>query len=225
MPAFRKTLPQRYLVSPEIFAQEQERILSTQWLLAGHQNQIAKAGEYFLLDVAGESLIILRDQMGQLRTFYNVCRHRGTRLCEEKTGQLRETLQCPYHAWTYNLEGRLVGAPHMDKVDGFDRSAHSLHAVRLASWEGFIFLNLSEEPRPLEAVFAPLARAPRRYPRSAPTEERLLLAARLSAPVARAPPVRARLRRARDAPRVKQNESRRHRQRMALAAQIASAMR
>ena len=94
-PAFRKTadtftagaktLPQRYFVSPEIFAKEQEKIFSAQWVLVGHQSQIAKAGDYFVQEVAGESLIIVRDQKAEVRGFYNVCRHRGTRLCEEKT--------------------------------------------------------------------------------------------------------------------------------------------
>ncbi len=152
-----KTLPQRYLISTEVFAKEQECIFSRQWLCVGHQSQLAKAGDYFVQEVAGESLILLRDQKGQVRGFYNVCRHRGTRLCEEKSGQLRETIQCPYHAWTYTLEGRLVGAPHMDKIAGFDKAEHSLHAISPALWEGFIFVNLAEEPTPLERVFAPLA--------------------------------------------------------------------
>jgi hypothetical protein len=95
-PAFRKTtdsftagaktLPQRYFISPEIFAKEQENIFSSQWVLVGHRSQIAKAGDFFVQDVAGESLIIAHDQKGTLRAFYNVCRHRGTRLCEEKGG-------------------------------------------------------------------------------------------------------------------------------------------
>src|SRR5437016_6278758 len=167
MPAFRKTadtftagaktLPQRYLISPQVFAQEQERIFSRQWLCVGHQSQLAKPGAYVVQEIAGESLIILRDQKGQLRGFYNVCRHRGTRLCEEKSGQLRETIQCPYHAWTYGLDGQLLGAPHMDKVESFDKADHSLHPVNLGLWEGFIFVNLSEKPMPLEQAFAPLA--------------------------------------------------------------------
>jgi len=166
-PAFRKTaetftagaktLPQNHLISPEVFAKEQERIFSTQWLCVGHQSQLAKPGDYFVQEVVGESLIILRDQKRGVRGFYNVCRHRGTRICEEKSGHLRETLQCPYHAWTYGLDGRLVGAPHMDKVDGFNKAQYSLHAVSLALWEGFIFVNLAKEPPPLETVFAPLA--------------------------------------------------------------------
>lgn len=148
-----KTLPQRYFVSPEIFAKEQADIFSTQWVLVGHQSQIAKAGDYFVADVgppsadsvvAKESLIVLHDKGGEVRGFYNVCRHRGTRLCENKTGQVR-AIQCPYHAWTYGLDGKLIGAPHMDDVPGFDKGEHSLHAVNLALWEGFIFVNLAGE--------------------------------------------------------------------------------
>src|SRR6266581_5969219 len=115
-----KTLPQRYFVSPVIFDREQNVLFSTQWVLAGHQSQIAKAGDYFTSEVAGESLIIVRDQTATIRGFYNVCRHRGTRLCEDKDGRFR-AIQCPYHAWTYGLDGRLIGAPHMDDVPGFNK--------------------------------------------------------------------------------------------------------
>ena len=152
-----KTLPQRYFVSADVFAAEQERIFSQQWLCVGHQSQLTQSGDYFLQEVAGESVLILRDQKAQVRAFYNVCRHRGTRLCEEKSGRFRETLQCPYHAWTYALDGKLVGAPHMDKVEGFDKAEHSLHPVNLALWEGFIFVNLASAPTPFEKLFAPLA--------------------------------------------------------------------
>ena len=164
-PAFRKTadtfaagaktLPQRYFVSAEIFAEELAEIFSSQWILVGHQSQLAKSGDYFLAKVADESLIIVRDQKGEVRGFYNICRHRGTRLCATATGH-SATLQCPYHAWTYALDGRLVGAPHMDEVPGFDKTAHSLHDVHLGLWEGFIFVRLDESPVPLAEVFRPL---------------------------------------------------------------------
>jgi glycine betaine catabolism A len=178
MPPFRKTaetftsgaktLAQKYFVSPEIFAEEQEKIFSTQWMLVGHQSQIAKPGDYFTAQVGPpssdygatglgpESLIIVRDKGGEIRGFYNVCRHRGTRLCEDASGQVR-AIQCPYHAWTYSLDGKLVGAPHMDDVPGFDKAEYSLHPVNLALWEGFIFVNLAKKPMPLEKWFAPLA--------------------------------------------------------------------
>jgi len=164
-PAFRKTtetftagaksLAQRYFISPEIFAQEQEKIFSRQWVLVGHQSQIAKGGDYFAADVAGESLIVVRDRRSMIRGFYNVCRHRGTRLQEDQSGHV-SSIQCPYHAWTYGLDGRLLGAPHMDGVPGFDKADYALHPVNLALWEGFIFVTLSDSPAPLDKWFAPL---------------------------------------------------------------------
>jgi Rieske 2Fe-2S family protein len=165
-PAFRKTvetftagaksLAQRYFVSSEIFAQEQNKIFSRQWVLVGHQNQIANPGDYFTTEVAGESLIMVRDKRGTIHGFYNVCRHRGSRLIEPGSGQ-SATIQCPYHAWTYALDGRLMGAPHMDEVSGFDKADYSLRAVNLALWEGFVFVNLGDSPPPVTEWFKPLA--------------------------------------------------------------------
>jgi Rieske 2Fe-2S family protein len=164
--ASAKSLPQRYFVSPEIFTEEQKKIFSEQWVLVGHQSQIPRSGDYFISEVAGENLIVVRDQRSTIRAFYNVCRHRGTRLREEKSGHA-SVIQCPYHAWTYALDGRLLGAPHMDDVSGFDKADYSLHPVHLGLWEGFIFLNLADKQQnasterggyiPLEEWFAPLA--------------------------------------------------------------------
>src|SRR5258708_23878424 len=88
-----KTLPQRYFVSPEIFAQELEKIFATNWVLVGHQSQLAEPGDYFLAEVAGESLIVTKDQRSTIHAFYNVCRHRGPRLCEEQNGHTA-AIQC-----------------------------------------------------------------------------------------------------------------------------------
>jgi len=166
MPAFHKTtetfkpgaktLPQEFFVSEEIFSTERQRIFSTEWLCVGHQNQLEKPGEYLLANVAGESLIILRDHKDELHGFYNVCRHRGTRLCETSRGQFAHAIQCPYHAWTYRLDGRLLGAPHMEDVAGFDKSQHSLRHAGLGVWEGFIFVNLGKAPVPLAQRYSPL---------------------------------------------------------------------
>ena len=150
-----KTLAQRYFVSAEIFEAEQTAIFSTQWVCVGHRSEINKPGDYFVAEVAGESVIVTRPQGGEARGFYNVCRHRGTRLCEMPVGH-SAALQCPYHAWTYGLDGRLIGAPHMDEVPGFDKSAHSLKGVHLDLWEGFIFVSLAEAPVALAKTFAPL---------------------------------------------------------------------
>src|SRR5438128_1924608 len=100
-----KTLPQKYFVSPEVFAEEQEKIFSKQWLLVGHQSQLEKSGDFFLATITGESVIVIRDQKSAIRGFFNVCRHRGTRLKEDACGHA-STIQCPYHAWTYGLDGR-----------------------------------------------------------------------------------------------------------------------
>jgi len=150
-----QSMAQKYFVSPEIFADEQKRIFSGRWLLVGHQSQIAKPGDYFLATVADENLIVVRDQRSQIRGFYNVCRHRGTRLKEEVCGNSL-TIQCPYHSWTYGLDGRLAGAPHMDEVPGFDKADYPLNGANLGIWEGFIFVNLESNAEGLEDWFAPL---------------------------------------------------------------------
>jgi phenylpropionate dioxygenase-like ring-hydroxylating dioxygenase large terminal subunit len=148
-----KTLEQKYFVSPEIFAEEREKIFARQWVLVGHQSQLAEPGDYFVAVVAGENLIVVRDRRSVIRGFYNVCRHRGTRLKEDACGHA-SAIQCPYHAWTYGLDGRLIGAPHMDQVPDFDKADYSLHAANLGLWEGFIFVSLADSPAPLERWFA-----------------------------------------------------------------------
>ena len=156
--ATAKSLPQKYFVSPEIFADEQRKVFPNEWLLVGHQSQIANSGDYIVQDVNRESIIVIRDKDEEIRAFYNVCRHRGTRLKEDNCGH-SSAIQCPYHAWTYGLDGRLIGAPHMDEVPGFDKTDYPLRPVNLGVWEGFIFVN----PVPkrdgwlsLEDWFAPL---------------------------------------------------------------------
>jgi glycine betaine catabolism A len=151
-----RTLAGKYYTSPEIFASEQERIFFNQWFCAGHVSRIQNSGDFFVLDAFGESIIILRDQAEEVRAFYNVCRHRGTHMCEVEDGRFNKSIQCPYHAWTYSLDGKLIGAPLMKDVEDFNKEEFPLHKIRLTLWNGFIFLNMSESPRPFEQVFAPL---------------------------------------------------------------------
>ena len=151
------TLPQQYYTSNEVFARETERIFKKSWVCAGHQSRIPEAGEYFLLNLFEESLIVLRDKAGQIRAFYNVCRHRGTRICEKDEGRFSGSVQCSYHAWTYGLDGRLIGAPFMKDVEGFRWEDYPLRAAPVQLWEGFIFVFLGAgTPRPLEETNAPL---------------------------------------------------------------------
>ncbi len=151
----QKTLPGHYFCDKSIFIEEQEKLFARYWLCVGRETQIAQAGQYILQNVAGESIILVRDQNGRVQGFYNVCRHRGTQICTED-GQTRSSFQCPYHAWTYGLDGRLLGAPTMQDVDDFDFAEYGLHKVETAVWEGFIFLNLDANPMPFKESYAPL---------------------------------------------------------------------
>src|SRR5205809_6167141 len=153
----QRTLFREYYTTPEIYGQEMERIFSRRWLCVGRATELADSGDFVLRTVAGEGIIVVRGQDGAVRAFYNVCRHRGTRLCETERGRLSETIQCPYHAWTYTLDGTLIGAPHMNEVAGFDKRDYPLHQVALAEWEGFLFINLAQEPEPFARAFDPLA--------------------------------------------------------------------
>src|SRR5438034_5948892 len=153
----QRTLPGRYYNAPEIWAEERERIFARRWICVGRAAELTQHGDYAVRTVGGESVIVVRGPDGAVRAFYNVCRHRGTRLCETERGRLSETIQCPYHAWTYTLDGTLIGAPHMNEVAGFDKRDYPLHQVALAEWEGFLFINLAQEPEPFARAFAPLA--------------------------------------------------------------------
>jgi Rieske 2Fe-2S family protein len=152
----QRTLPQAMYTSAEHFALEGQRVLGRSWLLAMREADLEGPGAFRLVKLGGESVLVLRDQEGTLRAFFNLCRHRGTRLCEKASGKLGPVLQCPYHAWTYALDGRLVGVPDLKEMEGFDRSEFPLHPCALATWEGFVFLSLARDPEPFEAAFAPL---------------------------------------------------------------------
>ncbi|PWU07821.1 MAG: (2Fe-2S)-binding protein [Terriglobia bacterium] len=152
-----QTLSARYYTGPDTFRQEMESFYFRDWIYAGREESIAAPGDYFLCEFAGESLIVVRSQSGALRAFYNVCRHRGTRLCTEGAGQFGGRVQCPYHGWTYDFDGRLLGAPHMEEAD-FAREDYGLHTVSTATWDGHLFLNLRANPPPLSDQLGDLPR-------------------------------------------------------------------
>jgi glycine betaine catabolism A len=137
-----KTLPAKWYISPDVFAQEEERIFRSQWCCVGREELLPRAGDFFTVERGGESVIVTRDAGGTVHAFYNVCRHRGTRLCSEASGHFTGSIQCPYHAWTYALDGELKVARNMAEVPGFDRSEYPLKEAAVALWEGFIFINL-----------------------------------------------------------------------------------
>jgi Rieske 2Fe-2S family protein len=144
------SLPSRYYVDPGIYEREREQLFYTRWLCAGRQEDWAESGEYALRDVAGESVLIVRDKTGVIHAFYNVCRHRGSVLCEAARGRFpRHGITCPYHAWTYGFDGRLQGTPYMVRVTDFRKPDYPLYPVHVAVWGGFVWLNLATDPPPL----------------------------------------------------------------------------
>lgn len=150
------SLHQALYNSQAAFDHDMERIFLRHWILAGHQSQAAKPGDWFLCEMAGESLIILRGNDDVLRAFANVCRHRGSRICREPQGSAK-VLVCPYHAWAYNLDGSLRSARHMPP--SFDRSAFGLKSMHLEVIAGLVFISLAQTPLSLDAARENLGKA------------------------------------------------------------------
>jgi Rieske 2Fe-2S family protein len=151
-----KTLPRKYYTSQDVYQAETRNVFFERWIYAGREGSLTGPGSYFLCEIESESVILLRDSEGEILAHHNVCRHRGTRLLTEPKGQLPKSIQCIYHAWTYALDGTLIGAPFMDEVESFCADDYPLKSVSVATWEGCIFINLSGDPEPFEQAFAPL---------------------------------------------------------------------
>ncbi len=151
-----KTLPARWYISPDVFSAEREQIFAREWICAGRSDRLERPGDFFTCAIAEESLIVTRDARSQLHAFFNVCRHRGTRICDAQSGHFSGSIQCPYHAWTYGLDGSLTVARNMDSVPEFDRAEYPLREAAVEEFEGFVFVNLSPGPVPFERAYAPL---------------------------------------------------------------------
>lgn len=143
------TLPAVAYHDPEILAWEREKWLAGGWSYAGRTADLPEKGSYVLTEVAGEAIIVVRGSDGEIRAFFNVCRHRGSLVVTEPAGRLVR-FQCPYHAWIYDLDGKLHKPRHTDTLADFDPADYGLHPVRLAIWQGFIFLNVTADAPPLE---------------------------------------------------------------------------
>lgn len=139
------SLEQPFYVSPEIFQRDMDKLISERWLLVDHVSRIPSAGDYFLFDIAGESIIIIRESESQVNAFFNVCRHRGSRVCLEQTGN-KKLLVCPYHAWSYELSGELR-PPRLMPAD-FDRAQYGLHPCHVTVRHGLVFVCLSRNTPP-----------------------------------------------------------------------------
>ena len=137
------TLPHRFYADPDHYRAELERFYFDRWICAGRADQIPNPGDYFTRSLADDSVIVTRDGAGEIRALFNVCRHRGTRLCEQSHGHFTDRIQCPYHAWTYGLDGQLLAAPHM--APEFDKAEYPLHRAGCEVWDGHIFVHLGRD--------------------------------------------------------------------------------
>ena len=159
-----KTPPGTFYTDDRIFQRELEEFYGTSWLNVGRESQVSQPGDFFTREIGGESVLVVRGTDGTPRAFYNVCRHRGTRLVEDPEGAKLRTIVCPYHGWTYSSEGRLVGAPHTDSLVDFDKGASGLHGIRLETWGGFVWVNLDPEATSLRDHLSPFFAKFDRFP-------------------------------------------------------------
>ncbi len=149
----RPTLTGTDYTSEETFTEERERIWWGGWICIGRAAEIPAPGDYLVRDLAGESIVVTRNRAGEVRAFYNVCAHRGTKLLDDgpACGHITKVFKCPYHAWSYDLDGQLVGTPNVDQDEFFERSDYPLHSVAAETYAGFLFVNLAASPGDLHA--------------------------------------------------------------------------
>ena len=156
-----RALDASYYTDTDMFERERARIFHRTWQYAGHVSELEKQGDYFTFEICGQNLFAIRDGEGAVRTFHNVCMHRAHELLKGQ-GSTR-LIACPYHAWTYELDGRLRRAPNQSKVEGFDASRICLTEVRTELFCGFIFVNLDAEAAPMADWFPNVEQELRSY--------------------------------------------------------------
>jgi choline monooxygenase len=149
-----RTIPFDWYADPAVLRLERERIFRHAWQYAGRADQVAEPGAFFTCDLAGVPIVVVRDDERHLRAFFNVCRHRGSLVCEGEG--TRASLQCPYHAWTYDLDGSLRAAPRSDRVEGFDKEGLGLVPVPVDVWGPFVFVNPDGDAEPLRETLGEL---------------------------------------------------------------------
>jgi Rieske 2Fe-2S family protein len=136
------TLPREHYVSEEWFERDIDRVFGRSWLLAGYASQLREPGDFFTFELTDTSVVVVRSETGEIAAFHNVCRHRGTRICPERSGHVKSGFTCRFHGWTYRLDGTLRGAPQMP--DDFDCTRWPARPVAVELWNGLIFINLSD---------------------------------------------------------------------------------
>ena len=153
----RSSLPAWIYTDPRFFELERQKIFHQAWHIVGHVSDAPKAGDYVTLDILGERVVTLRDTDGTLRSFHNVCRHRAARLASEARGSCGHRLVCPYHAWSYGLDGRLAGVPSWQGFEDLDKTAYGLQPVEQEIFQGFIFVRFETGLPGVAEMMAPYA--------------------------------------------------------------------
>ncbi len=141
------TLASRFYTDPAILELEKQRVFNRTWQMVGARDKVANPGDFFTCDVAGEPVVVVRGADAVLRAFINVCRHRGGAVAEG--AGCAKNFRCHYHGWTYTLDGQLIGTPDVGGMEFFDRSSMPLPAIRVDTWEQFVFVNLDAQAPPL----------------------------------------------------------------------------
>lgn len=154
------SLPQPFYADPDVFELDLQRVHRRLWSFAGHLSEIPNPGDYRLHRLGRESVIVIRGQQGEVHAHHNVCTHRGSVICTEPRGSARK-LVCPYHQWTFHLDGRLAGARHAGV--GFDRTPYGLRPVHVQVVQGLIFLCFADEPAPFDLIRRDLSISLERY--------------------------------------------------------------
>lgn len=149
------TIPAPWYLDARIEQAEREQVFGRNWIAVGRVDQVAAEGQFFTAEIAGEPIVVVRGSDGQLRAFYNVCRHHAAAVANVPCGTVQH-LRCPYHGWTYGLDGSLKGAPEFAGVCNFNRAANGLVPVRVATWEQFVFVTLDENAPALESSLGDL---------------------------------------------------------------------
>src|SRR5205085_5132456 len=154
-------LPARWYHDPAHYARELEAFWYRRWIAVAREEELAAPGDWRLVRIGTQSLVILRGEQGELAAFHNTCRHRGSVLCTEERGNFaRQRIVCPYHSWTYDLAGELLATPRRMQTRDFDMRAFSLYRVPAEAWGGFVFVNLAADRAPLADALGEL---PRRF--------------------------------------------------------------
>jgi choline monooxygenase len=149
-----RTVPSAWYHDPEIYALERQHVFGGSWQMVARADQLAKAGSFVTADVAGEPILIVRDDQGALRAFHNVCRHRAAQVINLPEGQVSK-LRCRYHGWTYDLQGRLRGTPEFDGVQDFCKENEGLVALTVAACGPLVFVHQGNPRQPLDDFLAP----------------------------------------------------------------------